>query len=526
MHWWLFPFLVMVFCSPPRVNARAATPEEKREADRLYAGLIPVLTLRIAETELENLRKNPRSYVEAVLEEKGGDTYKHVAVKLKGSAGSFQGIDARPGFSVNMEKFKGGRPFHGVTRFQLNNSVQDESALRELLAGEIARKAGVPASRCTHAIVRLNDKYLGLYVLKEAFREDFLAAFFKNTGGRLYESAFCTEIRKEMELDRGDASDGSRLVELVEALSDPDGERQLRRVQAAIEVEAYIRYVALENILCHWDGYSFNRNNYRIYEDPDSRKFHFFLHGMDQTFGDSNWSLLRTPGAAVGAILWRDAGVRARYAEVVRELVEKVLRPLSWPERAEEVGRRVQGALSAEDPKKGEAYAGKIAAARQLIQARMDSCARQIQATHLLMKLAKGEAASLEGFYWAAQGDNAKSSEISHDGRRVLLIQATGECKASWRCALNLPPGKYRFEGLLGTRGVVAAETPSGSGAGLRISGGSRAGKTALAENRNWTEMRFEFESAGGEQVLVAELCARAGELWIDRKSLFIRKMP
>lgn len=521
------PLLLFVLSLLPRFAvARVGSPEEKREADRLFGGSIPVLTLRIKDADMENLRKNPRAYVEADIEEKGAGVHAHAAVKLKGSAGSFQGIDARPGFSVNMEKFKGGKWFHGIPRFQLNNCAQDDTALRELISGEIARKAGVPASRCTHAIVQLNDKFLGLYVLKESFREDFLSTFFKNPEGRLYDGGFCADIRKEMELDRGDGTDSSRLTELVEALKDADAERQLGRVKAVVDVDAYIRYVVLENILCHWDGYSFNRNNYRIYEDPDSRKFHFFLHGMDQTLGDSNWSLLRVPGGGVGTVLWRDAAVKARYAEILKDVYERVLRPAGWAERTEEVGKRVQAALNAVDPKKAEAYAGRVSAAKQQVQARMEACARQLQSTQFLTKLAKGEAASLEGLLWVAQGDNAKSSEIAHDGRKVLLIQATGECKASWRCALQLPAGKYRFEGLIGTRGVVAVETPSGAGAGLRISGGSRLGKNALSENRNWTETRFEFESPGGDQVLVAELCARAGELWIDRKSLSIRKMP
>lgn len=506
--------------------ARTASPESKRLSDELFRGLIPVLNLRIPAAEMENLRKNPRSYVEAEIEEQGIGVHRHAAVKIKGSAGSFQGIDARPGFSINMDKFKGCAPFHGLSRFQLNNCVQDETALRELMAGEVARAAGVPASRCTHAIVRLNDKFLGLYVLKEAFREDFLAFFFERTDGRLYEGGFTAEVRKEMELDRGDPLDQSRLGELVETLKDPDPVRQLNRLKSVVDVDAYTRYVVLENILTHWDGYSFNRNNYRLYENPATGKFHFFLHGMDQTFGDANWSLKRAPGAAVGSILWRDPAIAERYWKEAKDVFEKVLRPTDWAERTEEIGRRVQKVLQSVDPKLSEAYEGKIAAAKNMIKARIQACARQIQTEPLTLRLAKGEALSLENFLWVSQGDNAKFSEIVHDGRKVLHVQASAECKASWRCAIWLPAGKYRFEGLIGTRDVVAVDTASGAGAGLRISGSSRTGKNTISASRNWTDVRYEFESQGADHILVAELCARSGELWIDRKSLFIRKMP
>jgi len=69
------------------------------------------------------------------------NTYK--AIVIGGSAGSFQGIDARPGFSINCSKYKGGDRFHGLKRFQLNNCAQDGTALNELVCGEIARAAGV-----------------------------------------------------------------------------------------------------------------------------------------------------------------------------------------------------------------------------------------------------------------------------------------------------------------------------------------------------------------------------------------------
>lgn len=523
---WLVPLLVLAFCQPVLpARGRPSTPEAQREVDALFAGMIPILSIRIPEAGLENLRKNPRDYVEAEIEEQGAGVHRHAGIKLKGSAGSFRAIDSRPGFSVNMDKFKGGRPFHGTARFQLNNCVQDESALRELVAGEIARKAGVPASRCTHAIVRLNGKLLGLYVLKEAFREVFISAFFKNPGGRLYDGGFCADIRKDMELDRGDPSDQALLRELLEALKEPDEARQFQRLREVVDTDAYLRHLALENILAHWDGYSFNKNNYRVYEDPASRRFYFFLHGMDQTFGDANWNLQRAPGGSVGAVLWKAATVRSRYLEILKDVYERVLQPVNWADRTEEVGKRVQEALRAVDPKTAGDYLGRIAAAKQQVKARMDACAKQMQGNEMLFKLIQGQPLSLESFPWNSQGDNAKFSEAFREDRKILVIQANGECKASWRCPVQLPPGKYSFEGAIFTKEVVQVDGPSGSGAGLRISGGSRAGQKALSATNDWTEVRFEFESPGGEHVLVAELCARSGEMWLDRGKLAIRRL-
>src|SRR3954466_9715474 len=94
------------------------------ETATLFAGSVPTLHLRINSKAIERLRKEPRGYVEAAIEEVGGKTYEHLAIKLKGSdAGSFQPIDRRPGFTINCSKYKGGHPFHGMKRFHLNNSA-------------------------------------------------------------------------------------------------------------------------------------------------------------------------------------------------------------------------------------------------------------------------------------------------------------------------------------------------------------------------------------------------------------------
>ena len=74
-----------------------------------------------------------------------------VALKLKGAAGSFREWDDRPALTLNMHKFNKGGTFHGLVKFHLNNSVQDETYLHELLCSELFRRAGIPAPRVTRA---------------------------------------------------------------------------------------------------------------------------------------------------------------------------------------------------------------------------------------------------------------------------------------------------------------------------------------------------------------------------------------
>jgi hypothetical protein len=380
---------------------QAKNAERIEKSTALFAGLIPTLNLRVEPQAIERLRKEPRSYIEAAIEEVGSKTYEHLAIKLKGSAGSFRGIDDRPGFSINCSKYKGGDRFHGLKRFQLNNCAQDGTALNELVAGEMARAAGVPASRCTHALVSINGRELGIYVLKEGFTEEFLAAFFKKTDGNLYDGGFVSDIQENMELDRGDAPrDG--LLKLVAALKEPDAAKQFDLLSAAVDVDAYLRYLALESVLCHWDGYSFNRNNYRIYENPETGRFHFILHGMDQMFGDAGQSVQRDPGGQVGAVLWRRPEIRERYWVQLTDIYEKVLKSVDWAARVEEHGQRLLAALK---PEQAKQYEPNIVAARNRVAERLKQVRLQIEKPRVVNTLAAKGAGRRAGVpVFAGQG--------------------------------------------------------------------------------------------------------------------------
>src|SRR4030095_10780611 len=143
--------------------------------------------------------------------------YTDVAIHLKGAAGSFRPIDADPSLTLNFDKHVKGQTFHGLQRMSLNNSVQDRSFLNEQICREMFAAADVPVPRATHALVKLNGRDLGLYVLTEAFNKQFLAHHFKNPNGNLYDGGFLKDVTDELEKSSGknpeDRSDLKRLVE-------------------------------------------------------------------------------------------------------------------------------------------------------------------------------------------------------------------------------------------------------------------------------------------------------------------------
>ena len=131
---------------------------------------------------------------------------------------------------------------------------------------------------------------------------------------------------------------------------------------------------------------------------------------------------------------------------------------------------------------------------------------------------AKGVALLPKG--WRIEGDAADCDEKSVEGRECLRIRAAGDTTASYRKSVNLEAGRYRFEARTRTRGVEPGDDESGEAAGVRISGAKRHGQNAARGDTAWQTLGFDFETDGGSVILVAELRAKAGEVWFDKSSL------
>lgn len=250
----------------------------------------------LAKTNLTALRNHPREYAPVTVVV-NGQTFTNVGVKLKGAAGSYRSVDDHPALTLHFSKWAAGRRLFGLRRLHLNNSVQDESRMNEYLASELFRAAGVPTPRVAWATVHINDRDLGVYVLKEAFETEFLRFSFGSSSGNLYDGGFVRDIDQELERDSGTGpNDHADLKRLLAAVREPDLTNRWERLQKVLDVDRFVTYAALSVMVVDWDGYPLNRNNYRIYFRPEDGRAVFMPHGMDQLFQrsylelDANWN--------------------------------------------------------------------------------------------------------------------------------------------------------------------------------------------------------------------------------------------
>ncbi len=499
-------------------------------------GPISELKIEIPEGELKQLRENNKAYVRCTIRENDDIIYRSVGIKLKGAAGSFREIDDRPALTLNMDKFakhKGKKQaFHGLDKFHLNNSVQDESYLNELICSELCRTAGVATPRVSHARVWINERDVGLYVLKEGFDKKFLKRHFADPNGNLYDGGFLQDIDVDLEKDSGDGEDDrSDLHALKAACEEPDPEKRWPLIEERLDVDKFLSFVALEMMTCHWDGYSFNKNNYRIYFDPTNQKAYFLTHGMDQMFGDPGAPVLDHPGTIVAAAVMQNPVWRAKYRERLRELLPLFAPADKLIARVDAVQPRLRPLLAAMNAEQAQGHDDRIRELKERLIARAENLKEQVeQADPAPPEFDEHNVMPLADWYGASECEDAMHEEVDVPGeppRKAYLIKCgpSGRCVASWRRKVLLAKGRYELTVEAKTADVETLEDERGSAAGIRISGEKRTGK--LAGTTDWTPLKFEFNVLEDvrEIEMVAELKSTKGQVWFDRETLKLKRL-
>jgi len=511
------------------ILARPA-PHDRAETEQVFSGdRVHWLLIALSASTEHRFREDLRKYVPCELLENEVTSFSRVAIKLKGAAGSFRELDDKPAFTLNMNKFHKGQTFHGLDKWHLNNSVQDESYLSEKLCAAICAEAGLPTPRVAHARLWLNDRELGLYVLKEGFDRRFLKRHFRNADGNLYDGGFLQDLDQELEKDAGDGpDDGSDLRALREACLEADVEVRWQRIEERLDLEAFLRFMAFEMMSCHWDGYTLNKNNYRLYFEPRTGRAYFLPHGMDQMFGDPGFPLFEYPEPLVSGIVMQNPEWRSRYRQILREMLP-LFDAERWTSRLAEWQQALRPAI---DELGGEEavrnHAERVRELQQRVTDRYENLRQLIDSPDPETEPFDEKGRLLVAdWHPVEEFGGARLEQLEIDGRNCYLIAAGdgGDCIASFRRRLLLSAGDYRLEARMRGRGIEPREDPQGAGGGLRVSGSPR--ENQVIGSGDWETVRFDFrvEESRRPIDLVAELRATAGELWIDAE-IFLYRLP
>ena len=507
-------------------------PQDDERVAFFEEGEIRDLALELSPAQVARIQDPKRPYVHASLFENGRLVFRDVAVKIKGAAGSSRAWGDRPALTINTDKYQKGQSYRGLDKFHLNNSVQDPGLLHEWISSTTFRAAGYAAARVSHARVRLNGRDVGMYVLKEGFDGGFLRAHFAKTGGNLYDGGFVQDIDADLQRDEGEGpEDKADLKALVAACRTGNPAERWKTLATRLDIPSFLTFMAIERMLCHWDGYCLNVNNYRLYFDP-AGKGYFLPHGMDQMLGDLNASLFDSPRSLVGSTVLTNPVWRSAYRARIKEL-NALFQPSGVvarqipvvAERLAQAQQRISGDAARDQIAKAEDVRRRFLERGRMI-AGMLSVGEPPPPQPLRFD-DQGVAIPTDWKRFSQVADTKLESGRDPNGRFIYSIKVgrSGVCVASFRSTVIVGPGVYSFQARARTQDVVGLEDDAGSAVGIRVWGGSR---TERADGTGEKDLSFGFtvEDAQREVTLAMEMRASKGQVWFDGGTVRLVRIP
>lgn len=289
--------------------------------------------------------------------ELGGQVLTNVAVRTKGVSSVARAPNGykRP-LKLDFNRGAKGRDLFGVEELYLNNNVNDATQLREALAYELFRRAGLPAPRTAFAQVyltipgRVSRQHLGLYTLIEAVEDRFLKRHFGQKEGILTKPEQMRGLwyfgedwegyrdRYQPKQD-GTPEDQKRFISFVRFIRDATPEKFGTGLTNHLDPEAFLRFVALNALLANVDSFIGNGHNYYLFHSTKSHRSTFIPWDLNEAFGmhpvsgpsrfQMQTSILR-PNADPNPLVERclaDPQLGPRYRAICAELLTSVFVP-------------------------------------------------------------------------------------------------------------------------------------------------------------------------------------------------------
>jgi len=209
-----------------------------------------------------------------------------VGLRLKGGLGSWRTLDQKAAFKVKMNFAVKGQRLYGIKKFTFNNMVQDQSMLHEAVTYRLFRAMGVPAPRVGYVRVYVNGVDYGLHANIETYDTSSLKRWYTSTQ-HLYEGSYWVQDiidsqYQSLQVDEGDLNNRADLAALS-STNNLTGAEWFSEVQKYLDLNEFVKEMAVERYTGHWDGYAWTiKNNYYAHS-TNNGLFTILPWGTDQT---------------------------------------------------------------------------------------------------------------------------------------------------------------------------------------------------------------------------------------------------
>lgn len=222
-----------------------------------------------------------------------GETWNSVGFRYSGNSTlqtSWRSGTKKISFRLDFDQFEDQDPstedqrFYGFKQLSFKSNAMDDSYLREKVAGDLFRDAGVIAPETAFYAVYVDygegSQYFGLYTAVEIVDDTLIQTAFSDDSGNVYKpegqgAAFVEGTFDEESFEKQtneEAADWSDIESVFAALhsdlrtSDPEAWRA--GLESVFDVDSFIRWLAVDTIMQNWDTYGAMAHNYYLYTDP------------------------------------------------------------------------------------------------------------------------------------------------------------------------------------------------------------------------------------------------------------------
>lgn len=219
-------------------------------------------------------------------------------------------------YKLDLDAFDQRVNLESLRKIKLLAEAKDRSLVRSALASYLAQELKIPMYRAGFALLYVNGKCIGVFIMAEQENSDFLTTRFGTSGGTLYNTRKVTRwptwpprggmgtleeasllLRPKndydtygrglvYELDRDKARAGyGPLSNFIAFLNLAPTSQFVAEIEQRFNVEGFLRYQAIEILIGNGDGYWFAGNNYYLFDDPSTRRMEFFARDMSNSLG-------------------------------------------------------------------------------------------------------------------------------------------------------------------------------------------------------------------------------------------------
>ena len=276
-----------------------------------------------------------------------GRAYRDVGLHFRGNSSFGVGNGYKRSLNLSFDFVHEDQAIGGYRTLNFLNANQDPTLMRTVLSMHIARQY-IAAPKTNFVRVVINGENWGVYANAQQFNKEFVADNFGTTkgarwkvpqgggtgGGFGYQGDDASRYNRTFQIKSKDEPEAwSALIDLVKTLDATPVESLEAALASRLDIEAYLRFLALDNVLASGDAFFQRASDYSLYRHPDGR-FHFVFHDANEMFssggrgGGMQLSPLVAQNDAAKPIIAKVLAVpalRAKYLGYIREIAETSL---------------------------------------------------------------------------------------------------------------------------------------------------------------------------------------------------------